>query len=99
MSLTISSGNMRGPEEVSPIYAIKLFSKGNSLAGQWLGLSTSTAEDPASIPGWGTKILQAVPRDQKKKKNCSQRQREKKCNQNQNETMYCSPTGGCETKT
>ena len=68
MSLTISSGNMRGPEEVSPIYAIKLFSKGNSLAGQWLGLSTSTAEDPASIPGWGTKILQAVPRDQKKKK-------------------------------
>ena len=33
---------------------------GNSLAVQWLGLSTFTAEGPDSIPGWGTKILQAA---------------------------------------
>ena len=35
---------------------------------QWLlGLCAVIAEGPGSIPGWGTKILQAV---QKKKKNC-----------------------------
>ena len=26
----------------------------------WLGLCTFTAEDPSSIPDWGTKILQAA---------------------------------------
>ena len=31
----------------------------NSLAVQWLGLRTLTAEAPGSIPGWGTKIPQA----------------------------------------
>ena len=30
--------------------------KGNSLAVQWLGLHTLTAEGPGSIPGWGTRI-------------------------------------------
>ena len=40
MSLTISSGHMRGPEEVSSISAVKLFLKGNSLAVQWLGVGT-----------------------------------------------------------
>ena len=34
---------------------------GNSLALQWVGLHASTAEGPGSIPGWGTKILQAKP--------------------------------------
>ena len=32
---------------------------GNSLALQWVGLHTSTAEGPGSIPGWGTKIPHA----------------------------------------
>ena len=27
---------------------------------QWLGPHALTAEDPGSIPGWGTKIPQAV---------------------------------------
>ena len=43
-------------------------SLGTSLAVQWLGLRTLTAEGPGSIPGWGTKILQAVWHYQKKKK-------------------------------
>ena len=34
----------------------------------WLGLSAFTAVGPGSIPGWGTKILQALWRGQKKKK-------------------------------
>ena len=32
----------------------------NSLMVQWLGLYSFTAEGVGSIPGWGTKILQAV---------------------------------------
>ena len=40
----------------------------NSLAVQWLGLSAFTAEDLGSIPGWGTKIPQAVQCGQKEKK-------------------------------
>ena len=40
---------------------------GNSLVGQWLGLHASTARGPGLIPGWGTKILQAVWCGQKKK--------------------------------
>ena len=43
--------------------------KGNSLAVQWLGLGTFTAEGPGSIPGWGTKILQAKWHGQKTKTN------------------------------
>ena len=34
---------------------------------QWLGLSALTAGAPGSIPGWGTKILQAAWCGKKKK--------------------------------
>ena len=40
--------------------------RGNSLVVQWLGLHASTAGGPGSIPGWGTKILQAAQHGQKK---------------------------------
>ena len=33
---------------------------GTSLVVQLLGLHAFTAEGPGSIPGWGTKILQAA---------------------------------------
>ena len=42
----------------------KNFSQGNSLAVQWLGPCAFTAMDLGSIPGWGTKILQAKWRSQ-----------------------------------
>ena len=38
---------------------------GNSLAVQWLGLHAFTTEGLGSIPGWGTKIPQAMWRGQK----------------------------------
>ena len=41
---------------------------GNSLAVLWLGLWAFTAEGLGSIPGWGTRISQAVWHGQKKKK-------------------------------
>ena len=41
---------------------------GNSLVVQWLGLHALTAEGPGSIPGRGTKILQAAHSNQKKKR-------------------------------
>ena len=41
---------------------------GNSLAVQWLGLGTLTAEGPGSIPGRGTKIPQAMCHGQNNKK-------------------------------
>ena len=41
---------------------------GNFLAVQWLGLCDFTAKGSGSIPGWGTKIPQAVRCSQKKKK-------------------------------
>ena len=40
---------------------------GNSLAVQWLGLSTFTAVGPGSIPGQGPKIPQAMQHSQKDK--------------------------------
>ena len=43
--------------------------KGNSPVVQWLGLCTFTAKGPGSIPGWGTKIPQAMRCGQRKKKN------------------------------
>ena len=45
---------------------------------QGLGLCAFTAEGPGSIPGWGTKILQAAWCSQKKKKksNCTVRETE-----------------------
>ena len=36
------------------------FTRGNSLAVQWLGIGTLTAKSPGLIPGGGTKILQAA---------------------------------------
>ena len=40
---------------------------GNSLAVQWLGLCTLTAEGPGSIPVWETKIPQASwPKEKKR---------------------------------
>ena len=41
---------------------------GTSLVVQWLGLGALTAGGVDSIPGWGTKILHAMPCGQKKKK-------------------------------
>ena len=41
---------------------------GTSLAVQWLGLGTLTAEGPGSIPGRGTEIPRAMWHRQKKKK-------------------------------
>ena len=38
---------------------------GNSLAVQWLGFHASTAGGTGSIPGRGTKILNAEQHDQK----------------------------------
>ena len=38
----------------------KTFTLGNFLAVQWLGLGAFTARGPGSIPGRGTKILQAA---------------------------------------
>ena len=40
---------------------------GNSEEVQWLGLRALTAEGQGSIPGRGTKILQAEQRGQKNK--------------------------------
>ena len=41
---------------------------GTSLVVQWLRLFTSTAEGMGLIPGWGTKILNALWHSKKKKK-------------------------------
>ena len=41
---------------------------GNSLAVQWLGLRASTAGGTGLMPGWGTKILDAMLQGQKKKR-------------------------------
>ena len=38
----------------------KLEFQGNSLVVQWLGLFTFAAKGPGSVPGQGTKILQAT---------------------------------------
>ena len=41
---------------------------GNSLAAQWLGLHTLTAEGPGSVPARGTKIPQSASEAKKQKK-------------------------------
>ena len=51
-----------------PCIPIKPAAPGNSLVVQWLGLRAFTAMGPGSIPGQGTKILQAAWRGQKLKK-------------------------------
>ena len=43
-------------------------SLGNSLVVQWLGLRALTAESLGSVPGWGTKILQAIQKNPKNQK-------------------------------
>jgi len=48
-------------------YMLKI-KAGNSLAVQWLGLGTFTAEGLGSFPGWGTKILSKLCSTVKKKK-------------------------------
>ena len=48
--------------------AISQGASGNFLAVQWLGMHAFTAEGTGSVPGQGTKILQAVQCGQKK--NC-----------------------------
>ena len=48
---------------------------GNSLVVQGLGLHAFTAKGAGSVPGWGTKILQATHGAAKKKKNESSRSR------------------------
>ena len=40
---------------------------GNSLVVQWLGLHTSTAQGPGSIPGQGTKVPSAMRHGKKKR--------------------------------
>ena len=48
--------------------AIKIYRGiGNSPVVQWSGLHTFHCQDLDSIPGWGTKILQATQCGQKKK--------------------------------
>ena len=55
---------------------LKFGSKGNSLVVQWLGPCAFTAGGVGSIPGWGTKILQAAGHGQnKKQKKFGSRQR------------------------
>ena len=46
----------------------KIQALGTSLAVQWLGLCAFTAEGAGSIPGWGTKVLQATWHGHKKQK-------------------------------
>ena len=53
------------------VYSAKMSWVGNSLAVQGLGFCAFAAKGAGSIPGWGTKILQAV-QPQKKKKRFSQ---------------------------
>ena len=43
-----------------PRYHVKKVKFGNSLAVQWLRLHASIAVGPGLIPGWGTKIPQAM---------------------------------------
>ena len=43
---------------------------GTSLAVQGLGFSAFTAEGAGSVPGWGSKILQAAVQEKKKRMTC-----------------------------
>ena len=50
------------------VYSAKMSWVGNSPAVQGLGFCAFAAKGAGSIPGWGTKILQAVQPQKKKKK-------------------------------
>ena len=54
------------PIDFPLVILIKIGNLGNSLAVQWVGLRTSTAESRGSVPGWGTKIPQAEGRNKNK---------------------------------
>ena len=56
------------PYDITYIWNLK-YETGNSPAVQWLGLRTFIAKGAGSIPGWGTKIPQAMGVRPKKKKN------------------------------
>ena len=71
LSLTGRWGKGKEPQ----VAFFKKNSLGNSLAVQGLGLHTFTAEGLGSIPGQGTKILQAVPGKKKKIPNSRRLQR------------------------
>ena len=53
-------------EKIDNWVTSKFLNSGTSLAVQWLGPHASTAAGSGSIPGWGTKILYAAWRSQKK---------------------------------
>ena len=52
------------PGEV--LYVKKKREGGNSLVAQWLGLCAVTPDGPGSVPGWGTKIPQAMAQPEKR---------------------------------
>ena len=49
---------------------IKEFGSGTSLVIQWLRHHTSTARGMGLIPGWGTKIMQAIQPPTQKRTKC-----------------------------
>ena len=53
------------PVSLSIYLFFKKSTRGNFLAVQWLGHCAFTVVGPGSIPGRGTKILQAGPHSQK----------------------------------
>ena len=57
-----------GTDKINKFKKKKRTVLGNSLAIQWLGLSTSTAGGMGSIPGRGTKIPHAAQHGQKNDK-------------------------------
>ena len=56
----VGTGLRMGLELPAVGMGVKITDGGNSLAVQWLGLLSFTAEGQGSIPGWGTKIPQAM---------------------------------------
>ena len=59
-------GMGKGQKEPYIVLDQNLKHQWNSLVVQWLGLGTFTAGGLCSIPGWGTKIPQAVWHGKKK---------------------------------
>ena len=66
-------------------FSLQLRNIRNSLAVKWLGLRDFTAKAPGSVPGWETKIPQAMWHGQNKTKQIHKTQNEQvkkqiKCN-------------------
>ena len=57
--MSTSEANSAGPQTLLKKTTQRRY-WGSSLAVQWSGLHTLTAEGPGSIPGWGTKILHSA---------------------------------------